>query len=328
MPVPPRPRRRPRGFTLVELLVVIGIIALLISILLPSLARARQTAQQTACLSNIRNMGTATQMFVNEHDGWMYKAWLNSRPNTALGDLSSGEWRYDYPAWGWDYILSDYMGGNKSVFQCPSDADSPWVRGVQFDPQDSSDAPRTGNRTSAAPAWYLASPDRWEADNLPASYRYNASNIPWPNGSAKITQIPNVSESILIAEGVGDTFHHMATWEPFRGGPPPDVATTQNPYNEGTAYQGAYQRLVPVGRHVKDNLSYMFFDGHGETLGWEETWRPLGASFVYSATFGGTKTVTPTPWRTRYPTTGGGNTWNDVRPYDPNFDYPSNYEDN
>lgn len=63
-----------KGFTLVELLVVVAIIALLVSILLPSLGMAKESARQVVCSTTLRNLGLATNFYIGENNDWLPSA--------------------------------------------------------------------------------------------------------------------------------------------------------------------------------------------------------------------------------------------------------------
>src|SRR5690348_10149729 len=82
-------RRTRDGFTLVELLVVIGIIALLIAILLPALSTAREHARRAQCMSNLRQLTAAWLMYAQEHRDHMCSSEMQSPPGLGGGGAYS-----------------------------------------------------------------------------------------------------------------------------------------------------------------------------------------------------------------------------------------------
>ncbi len=153
-------KRRP-GFTLVELLVVIGIIALLISILLPALTKARQTADRTKCLSNMRNLQLAHWMYANDNHGYLIQAGLSHGGAHAHEEVA------------WLNTLQQYYS-NKLLVRCPADESAHW------------DTPVTG--------------DHYRRTSYGINEFLDRDLCPWGGPYVKITQIRHTSATIQFLE--------------------------------------------------------------------------------------------------------------------------------
>jgi prepilin-type N-terminal cleavage/methylation domain-containing protein/prepilin-type processing-associated H-X9-DG protein len=121
--------RKSKGFTLIELLVVIAIIAILAAILFPVFAKAREAARSTSCLSNLKQLGLAVQMYAGENEGYPM---AHAQAADAAGDVDWRPWfcgAWTYQAAHNDYIKNETIRGlldpyvkSANLWKCASDS--------------------------------------------------------------------------------------------------------------------------------------------------------------------------------------------------------------
>ncbi|HTE20098.1 MAG TPA: DUF1559 domain-containing protein [Armatimonadota bacterium] len=150
--------RLKRAFTLIELLVVIAIIAILAAILFPVFAKAREAARKISCISNMKQIGTASTMYVQDNDG----AYPDSRVTGQI-NLTAGYYGAEHLC---KYALRLYendgqtLGGigkvyfpytkNIQIFRCPSDpGNRQWAEGCGMPTTPNTIAPRPFDKSSS-----------------------------------------------------------------------------------------------------------------------------------------------------------------------------------
>jgi prepilin-type N-terminal cleavage/methylation domain-containing protein len=135
--------KKPSAFTLIELLVVIAIIAILAAMLLPALSAAKQKGQRAVCLSNLKQIGLASAMYLGDSNGRFAdrRDLKNSLPG---GYKPWTTWPASDPRGGWAAIVWKDYGTSEGLWTCPAAKNSPLASVVQ--------TVQTGNTNAAGTA--------------------------------------------------------------------------------------------------------------------------------------------------------------------------------
>ncbi len=227
-----------KGFTLIELLVVIAIIAILAAILFPVFAKAREKARQTSCLSNLKQIALAAQMYAQDYDStlWTWGEMPDVMYVTPTGPLNT-------EPYGCARVCNPYIN-NLQIWQCPT------LRG-----------------TAAS-----ASEGGGALKNHYGFNRFVATRLGWTT-PVPMNRIQYPAKLCMFADGPGSS--DVWFWSGYAGEnltaclwsryvmPPGFGVTSSWPHNDGANF-------AFYDGHAKWKKSH----GYQDTWDWWETWHP------------------------------------------------------
>jgi prepilin-type N-terminal cleavage/methylation domain-containing protein/prepilin-type processing-associated H-X9-DG protein len=238
--------RGSRGFSLVELLVVIAIIALLASILLPSLSTAKESARRVQCINNLRQLAITWEVYADDHNerlplnGYGTPQTLGATRLWVLGDTHQNRPSFTNESYLTDPRYASFAGYLKSpqVYRCPSDRVTIEI--------DGHSAPKTRSYSLNG---YLG----WHSPNLESSFLSPNQQL-----YLKSSDLGASSPSTLLQ--FVDTAPGNVCHSGF-------VVAYDSP-RPGVGFKGLYYHLPSAQHRGRGNLS--FADGHVETHRWKD----------------------------------------------------------
>jgi prepilin-type N-terminal cleavage/methylation domain-containing protein/prepilin-type processing-associated H-X9-DG protein len=224
------------GFTLIEILVVIAIIAILAAILFPVFARARENARRASCQSNLKQLGLGIKMYTQDYDERV--------PPIEINAIADADATHPY---GWADAVQPYLKSTQ-IFQCPSEK---WGARYPNDPIFN------GPRPTGPGAGYT---DYWM--NILAS-----KTAAQGSGGKSIAEFAYPSQTILLGDGGGTWTNYPAFFSDSR-------YYSDGVVNSSTAIGACASASAPNLARIKDEGStrhlegtnFAFADGHVKWL--------------------------------------------------------------